>query len=210
MLLRMYVKFAAKNNWLVDIISEASTPAGLKSVILELPAKSISLRLSENGIHRLTRASPFGNGKLHTSFASVHFSQSVEDKLHPLPSKEIEETFYRGSGPGGQHRNKVESGVRLRHRQSGLLVEICTERSQKSNRDTAWCIMATRWSDQKMAEASDIRQADYAKKSGVAFGYQVRTYKLDKSMVVDDRTGRTVHQPKKVLDGEIGAFLMSA
>lgn len=206
MLLRMYVKYASKMNWAVEVLSETSTPAGIKSAILELPHKASKLSESENGIHRLTRASPFGNGKLHTSFASVHIAQSVEDKKHPLPRHEVEESFYRGSGAGGQHRNKVETGVRLRHRTAGLLVEICNERSQKANRDAAWAIMAMRWSEMKKAEAATVQQNEYAKKTGVGFGYQVRTYKLDKSMVVDDRTGKTVHQPKKVLDGGIEVF----
>lgn len=207
MLLRMYVKFSAKRNWSIDIVSEATTPSGVKSAIVQFPAKATFLCATENGIHRLTRASPFGNGKLHTSFASVHFAQAVEDVKYPLPRGDIEESFYRGSGPGGQHRNTSCTGVRLRHRTACLLVEICTERSQKSNRDTAWTIMSSRWVDMKMAEASDAQQADYAKKSGVAFGHQVRTYKLDKSMVIDDRTGKTSHQPKKVLDGDLGVFI---
>lgn len=206
MLLRMYVKYAAKQNWPVEIISECATPAGIKDVVLELPSKAASLSGTENGIHRLTRASPFGNGKLHTSFASVNFAQAVEDVKHPLPRHEVEESFYRGSGAGGQHRNKVETGVRLRHRSTGLLVEICNERSQKSNRDAAWSIMAMRWAEMKRAEAASVQQAEYSRKSGVAFGYQVRTYKLDKSMVIDDRSGKTVHQPKKVLDGDLSPF----
>lgn len=207
MLLRMYVKYASRQNWNIDILSESTTPAGLKSVIVELPAKAAKLATTENGIHRLTRVSPYGNGKLHTSFASVHLAQAVEDVKHPLPRHEVEESFYRGSGAGGQHRNKVETGVRLRHRKTGLLVEICNERSQKSNRDAAWAIMAMRWAELKRVEAASVQQAEYSKKSGVAFGYQVRTYKLDKSMVVDDRSGKTVHQPKKVMDGDLSAFI---
>lgn len=206
MLLRMYCKHAAQQKWSVEVLSEATTPAGIRSAILELPCAAEKLSTSENGIHRLTRASPYGNGKLHTSFASVHVMKAKKHLSHPLPRHEVEESFYRGSGAGGQHRNKVETGVRLRHRSTGLLVEICTERSQKSNRESAWSIMTSRWDDLQQTKVFDQQQDDYAKKSGVAFGYQVRTYKLDKSMVVDDRTGKTVYQPKKVLDGDIGAF----
>lgn len=209
MLLRMYIKYAVKQDWRIDIVSEAITPAGIKDAVVELPAKAAYLTKSENGVHRLTRASPYGNGKLHTSFASVHFAQAVENKQYPLPRHEVEEQFYRGSGPGGQHRNCTDSGVRLRHRAAGLLVEICTERAQKSNRETAWALMASRWAEQKQLEANAKQQADYAKKTGVAFGYQVRTYKLDKSMVKDDRTGKAVHQPSRVLDGDISAFIIS-
>lgn len=206
MLLRMYVKYAYKQKWDVKVLSETITPAGIKNAILELPSKAIKLSTSENGVHRLTRASPFGNGKLQTSFSSVNVFQAVEDKKHPLPRNEIEETFYRGTGPGGQNKNKVETGVRLRHRKSGLLVEICTERSQKANRDSAWSIMTSRWNELLKREADKKQQESYAQKTGVAFGYQVRTYKLDKSMVVDDRTGKMVSQVKKVLDGDLSWF----
>ena len=105
-------------------------------------------------------------------------------------------------------KNKVETGVRLRHRGKGLLVEICTERSQKSNRDSAWAIMASRWNDLLKREADKKQQDTYAQKTGVAFGYQVRTYKLDKSMVVDDRSGKTVSQVKRVLDGDLSWFVL--
>ena len=204
MLLRMYIKYAYKKNWTVNVLNETATSAGIKNALLELPHHAVGLCQSENGVHRLTRVSPFGNGKLQTSFASVMATQSVENKKTPLPRHEIEETFYRGSGPGGQHKNKVETGVRLRHRETGLLVEICTERSQKSNRESAWAVMESRWTDLLKKQADKDQQAAYSKKTGVAFGHQVRTYKLDKSMVIDDRSGKTVSQVKKVLDGDLG------
>lgn len=207
MLLRMYVKYAYKQNWKTEIVSEVGTSAGIKSAILELPNKAKVLANSENGVHRLTRVSPFGNGKLQTSFASVNVLETMESKKCTLPRHEVEETNYKGSGPGGQAKNKSESGVRLRHRPSGLLVEICTERSQTSNREKAWSILDARWDERKRKEAEKIQQDTYAKKTGVAFGYQVRTYKLDKSMVVDDRTGNVARQVNKVLDGDLGVFV---
>lgn len=207
MLLRMYLRHAGKRGWSAEILHYADTPAGIRAALVELPAEAVKLAASENGIHRLTRASPFGNGKLHTSFASVQFAQAVPASSNPLPRHLVEESFYRGSGAGGQHRNKTETGVRLRLRQAGLLVEICNERSQKANRDTAWAVMALRWSERERAQAADRRQDDYAAKCGVAFGFQVRTYKLDSSLVRDDRSGRSVRQPQRVLDGDLTPFL---
>ena len=108
MLLRMYTKHALKQKWNLKILNILETPAGIKSVIVEFPHKAKTLIKSENGVHRLTRCSPFGNGKLQTSFASVCFTLETSKNLVSLPTHEVEEMFYRGSGPGGQNRN-IES-----------------------------------------------------------------------------------------------------
>jgi peptide chain release factor 2 len=211
MLLRMYVMWAEKNGyktatlWLTD-----GDSAGIKSVGLEIQGDyAFGMLKGENGVHRLVRISPFNSqGKRMTSFSSVFVHPMVDDRIEvEINPADLEWDTFRSSGAGGQHVNKTESAVRVRHLPSGIVVECQQERSQFQNRDKALQMLKSRLYERELEKQQAEQEKIEAGKMKNEWGSQIRSYVLDDRRVKDHRTGFQTSQTDAVLAGEIDGFL---
>ena len=122
---------------------------------------------------------------------------------------DVDRTYYRGSGKGGQNRNKVETGVRLVHLPTGIKVEFCVERTRGANEKLAWSELQRRLDEQERQARERAKKASHDAKPKASFASQIRTYVLDgkSPRVVDHRTGVSSTNPRAVLDGKIDDFV---
>ena len=164
---------------------------------------------TETGVHRLVRKSPFDSGnRRHTSFASVFVSPQIDDDINiELNPADIEMDVFRSSGAGGQHVNKTESAVRLRHMPSGIVVACQGERSQHKNRATAMKMLKAKLYELEVNKRNAAAQVLEDSKSDVSWGNQIRSYVLDQSRIKDLRTNVEVGATDKVLDGDLDQFM---
>ncbi|MGC9362557.1 MAG: peptide chain release factor 2 [Candidatus Syntrophosphaera sp.] len=212
MLLRMYTRWAEKNNYVWNIID--STPgeeAGLKSVSVEVHGNfAYGMLKAEIGVHRLVRISPFNaQGKRQTSFASVwvypEFDDDIEVEIDP---KDLKIDTYRSSGAGGQHVNTTDSAVRITHEPTGIVVSCQNERSQIQNREKAMAILRSRlyqfYEEQREAE----KKKEESAKTDIGWGNQIRSYVFQPyQMVKDHRTNHEVGTVDRVMDGDLDGFI---
>lgn len=212
MLLRMYRMWAEKEpGFKMSLASEnRGDVAGIKSAVVEVKGDyAYGLLKGENGVHRLVRISPFNaQGKRQTSFASVFIHPLVDDTIEvEVNPADLEWDTFRASGAGGQHVNKTESAVRVRHLPSGIVVECQEERSQHQNRDRALNMLKSRLYEQEIKKQQAEKSEIEAGKTNIEWGSQIRSYVLDDRRVKDHRTGYQTSQTDAVLDGNLGDFL---
>ncbi len=212
MLLRMYKMYAERAGYKVnEVFEQGGEVAGIKSASIEIMgAYTYGWLKGENGVHRLVRISPFNaQGKRQTSFASVFVYPLVEDDSIEIDLRpdDIEMDVFRASGAGGQHVNRTESAVRLRHLPSGLVVECQAERSQHQNREHAMKMLRSKLYDLELRKRQEEKDKVEAGKSKIEWGSQIRSYVLDDRWVKDLRSGHKVHNPDAVLDGDLEGFL---
>ncbi len=212
MLLRMYLQWAQKNDYQVNLMDRNDNDiAGINSATISVRGPmAYGYLKGEIGIHRLVRISPFNSeGKRQTSFAAVDVSPEVGEKSEiEIHEKDIREDTYRASGAGGQHVNKTDSAVRLTHLTSGIVVQCQNERSQHKNRSSAWKMLRARLArlEEEKREAEQAQR--YKDQPRVGFGSQIRNYfKHPDQRVKDARTGHSIGNFDSVLDGNIQAFL---
>jgi peptide chain release factor 2 len=212
MLMRMYVRWAERNGYQAEIVDELrNDEAGIRSATLRIVGDYAYGRLqSEAGVHRLIRISPFdANARRQTSFAAVDVMPEIEGTIEiEISPDDLERETFRSGGPGGQHQNKTESGVRYRHKPTGITAESRTERSQHKNAANAMALLKAklfRIEEQKrLAEVEKL----YDEKGEVAWGYQIRNYVMQPyTLVKDVRTGVETSQVQAILDGEIDEFI---
>ncbi|WP_050816678.1 peptide chain release factor 2 [Corynebacterium diphtheriae] len=211
MLMRMYTRWAEKNDHKVDIydISYAEE-AGIKSATFVVHGEYMYGQLSvEQGAHRLVRISPFDNqGRRQTSFAEIEVLPVVEQTDHiDIPDSEVRVDVYRSSGPGGQSVNTTDSAVRLTHIPTGIVVTCQNEKSQIQNKASAMRVLQAKLLERKRQE--ERAELDALGAGGNAsWGNQMRSYVLHPyQMVKDLRTNYEVNDPQKVLDGDIDGLL---
>ncbi|HBR99167.1 MAG TPA: peptide chain release factor 2 [Gammaproteobacteria bacterium] len=210
MLQRMYVRWAEKRGYKVELQSEEpGSEAGIKSAAYKISGPNAYGWLkSESGVHRLVRISPFGKGTRETSFASVWVYPVVDDNIEiEVNPADIRVDTYRSSGAGGQHVNTTDSAVRITHMPTGIVVT-SSEKSQHQNRDIAMKALKSRLYQMELdRRTADINAAHEAKGSA-GWGNQIRSYVLQPyQMVKDLRTEHETSDTKGVLDGDLDAFM---
>jgi peptide chain release factor 2 len=211
MLLRMYIMWGEKSGYKVsELWRQNGDVAGIKSAGLEIDGDYVyGMLKGENGVHRLVRISPYNaQGKRMTSFASVFVHPMVDDTIEvDVNPADLEWDTFRSSGAGGQHVNKTDSAVRVRHLPSGIVVECQQERSQHMNRDKALQMLRSRLYERELERQQAERQKVEAGKMKNEWGSQIRSYVLDDRRVKDPRTQHQTGNTDAVLDGDLDAFL---
>lgn len=211
MLMRMYVMWAEKSGYKLSQLNlQEGDVAGIKSVSLEIKGDFVyGMLKGENGVHRLVRVSPFNSqGKRMTSFASVFVHPLVDDSIEiDINPADLEWDTFRASGAGGQHVNKTESAVRVRHLPSGIVAECQEERSQHMNREKAIQMLRSKLYERALAEQRTERDKVESGKMANEWGSQIRSYVLDDRRVKDHRSNYQTSQTDAVLDGQIDDFL---
>jgi peptide chain release factor 2 len=212
MLLRMYLMWAERQGFAAQITDrEEGGAAGIQEATVHIKGEyAYGYLKGETGVHRLVRISPFdANARRQTSFASVDVLPEVDDTIDiVLRDDELKRDVFRSGGPGGQHQNKTESGVRYTHLPTGVAAESRSERSQHKNDANALALLKAKLI--RMEE--EKREADYAKKydekGEISFGSQIRSYVLQPYQLVKDlRTDHEVGNPRAVLDGNLDGFI---
>lgn len=213
MLLRMYQMWAERNGFKVSQINyQAGDVAGIKTAEIEINGDyAYGMLKGENGVHRLVRVSPFNaQGKRMTSFSSVFVHPLIDDRIEVnVNPADLEWDTFRSSGAGGQHVNKTESAVRVRHLPSGIVVECQQERSQHQNREKAIQLLKSKLYERELERQALEKNKLEATKMKNEWGSQIRSYVLDDRRVKDHRTGYQTSQTDSVLDGYIDEFLKS-
>jgi peptide chain release factor 2 len=211
MLMRMYLRWGDQHGLRTEVIdSSPGEVAGIKSASIRFEGEyAYGWLRTETGVHRLVRKSPFdSNARRHTSFASVFVSPEVDDDIAiEINPADLEMDVYRSSGAGGQHVNKTESAVRIRHLPSGIVVACQSERSQHKNRSTAMKMLKAKLYELEVNKRNAAAKVLEDSKADVSWGNQIRSYVLDQSRIKDLRTGIEVGNTGAVLDGDLDAFL---
>jgi peptide chain release factor 2 len=213
MLMRMYLRFCEKKGWKTDIVDERpGEEAGIKSVTFFVKGRlAYGWLKGEKGTHRLVRLSPFNANNLRqTSFAQVEvmpiFTQDQE--VVEIKPQDLEISFSRSSGHGGQNVNKVSTAVRIRHIPTDIVVECQTQRYQEQNRKIALQILQGKLWELRQTEQEKKEQSIKGEYKIAGWGNQIRSYVLQPYKLVKDlRTGWEETNPDAVLDGELDGFL---
>ncbi len=211
MLARMYVRWAEKSGYSVEMQSETpGEEAGIKSVTYKISGHNAHGWLkSESGVHRLVRISPFDSAaKRHTSFCSVWVYPVVDDNIDiEVNPADIRIDTYRSSGAGGQHVNTTDSAVRITHHPTGIVVT-SSEKSQHQNRDIAMKALKSRLYQLELDRRNSAINEAHENKGNAGWGNQIRSYVLHPyQMVKDLRTNHETSDSKGVLDGDLDAFM---
>ncbi|WBU57804.1 peptide chain release factor 2 [Paracoccus sediminicola] len=211
MLARMYVRWAEKKGYDVELISEsAGDEAGIRSAAYRISGHNAYGWLkTESGVHRLVRISPYdSSARRHTSFSSVWVYPVVDENIEiNVPDSDIRIDTYRSSGAGGQHVNTTDSAVRITHLPTGIVVT-SSMKSQHQNREAAMNALKARLYQQELDRRNAEINAQHDAKGDAGWGNQIRSYVLHPyQMVKDLRTSHETSDTQGVLDGDLDAFM---
>ena len=212
MLLRMYLRWAERKGFKVEVLDEQSgSEAGIKSATFRVEGEyAYGLLSTEAGVHRLVRISPFNSGgSRETSFASLFVSPEIDENIEvDIQDKDLRVDTYRSSGAGGQHVNVTDSAVRITHLPTNIVVTCQNQRSQIQNRAVAMQVLRSKLYEleleKRRADSADLE----ATKQDISFGSQIRNYVLHPyQLVKDTRTKFEKSDVEAVLDGDIDEFI---
>jgi peptide chain release factor 2 len=215
MLQRMYARWAERHGYKVELVDyHGGEAAGIKSATLLIKGENAyGYAKTESGVHRLVRISPYdSSARRHTSFSSVWVYPVIDDDIDiEINPADIKMDTYRASGAGGQHVNTTDSAVRLTHIPSGIIVASQNDRSQHKNRATAMGMLKARLYEAELAKREAVTAGEYAAKTEIGWGHQIRSYVLQPYQQVKDlRTGLVSTNPSDVLDGALDPFMAAA
>jgi peptide chain release factor 2 len=214
MLLRMYVRWAERHGFSAELVDELKNEeAGIRSATLRVVGEyGYGYLQGEAGVHRLVRISPFdAQARRQTSFAAVDVLPEIDDTIEiEIRPEDLERQTFRSGGPGGQHQNKTESGVRFIHKPTGIVAESRTERSQHKNADNAMKLLKARlFAVEEQKRRAEVEKL-YDEKGEVSWGNQIRNYVLQPyTLVKDVRTETQTAKVSEVLDGDLDEFIQA-
>ena len=212
MLYRMYQRYCERVGYEVELVDiSPGDEAGITAVTFNVKGlNAYGFLKAERGVHRLVRISPFdSNSRRHTSFVSLDVIAELEDEVDiEIREEDLSIDTYRSGGAGGQHVNKTDSAIRIRHIPTGIVVACQAERSQHKNRARAMSVLKAKLYEYEQDKKRETMDKFYGEKGAIGWGSQIRSYVLQPyTMVKDLRTGVQTGNVQAVLDGDIQKFV---
>ena len=206
-LFRMYQAYAQKSGWNFQVIDESKNEiGGYKEVVAELKGRNVyDILKYESGVHRIQRVpATEKSGRIHTSTASVAILPIAEEKEMEIKDADIEVSFSRAGGPGGQNVNKVETAVRVLHKPTGIVISSREERSQLKNRENAMRILRAKLLDEKLRKEEETLRRERKEQIGTGDrSEKIRTYNFLQDRITDHRLEKSWHNIHTILDGNL-------
>jgi len=208
---RMYQKYAAKQGWKFAVIdSSQSSLDGYKAFVAEIDGERVYDDLKqESGVHRVQRIPKTEKaGRVHTSTISVAILPMVEAKQVDIKDSDLEVTFCRAGGPGGQNVNKVETAVRVLHKPTGIVISSRSERFQHANREKAMDILRAKlYEMEQLRSTGSVTDMRREQIGSADRSEKIRTYNFPDDRITDHRIGKKFHNIEKVLDGDLDGIV---